>query len=51
MNDGCERRRRAAAVVQQAHTTVVVANVSGESQEFCVSGQENVCDPRLRIPR
>lgn len=51
MNDGCEHRRRAAAVLQQAHTPVVVPNISGENQEFCFSGQENVCNPLLLIPR
>lgn len=51
MKDGCERRRRAAAVLQQAHTPVVVADVSGENQEFCFSAEENVCNPLLLIPR
>lgn len=51
MNDGCERRRRAAAVLQQGHTPVVVANKRGENQEFCFSGQENVRNPLLLIPK
>lgn len=50
MNDGCEGGGGATAVVQQSHAAVVVADVSGKSQELCSPGQEDVSDALVLVP-
>lgn len=50
VNNGCKGRWSPTAVVQQVHTSIVVADVSGEHQELCFSGQVDVCNPLALLP-
>lgn len=50
LNNGCKGGWGPAAVLQQVHASVVVADISGENQEFGFSGQEDVCNPLALLP-
>ena len=50
VNNCCKGRWRSAAVIQQAHTSIIVADISGENQKFCFSRQVDVCNPLALLP-